>query len=208
VAGGGVGVADGVPTSAKQRGFRGAARKEEYDISVFELLDKDQSRMDTPHPHRTHTVFSHKHSVGGGVGGLRAQMDMFLRNPRFVGLKFPDMSRPETVEAKYGSKLTGHALSFMKQLLRIDPAERLTGADCLSHPYATPTEATVPPYSGAAIGLYLRCTFEAELKAAPPRYFDGVNDPHPLRLPAAGGGASSLTVGSHSPANERHRTTV
>ena len=98
------------------------------------------------------------------LGGLtQSQMDMFLRNPRFVGLKFPDMSRPETIEAKYGNKLTGHALSFMKALLRIDPAERLTGADCLSHPY-----------------------------------FDGVHDPHPLRLPAAGGAGAGLGR-SHTP---------
>lgn len=96
------------------------------------------------------------------LGGLtQSQMDLFLRNPRFVGLKFPDMSRPETIEAKYGNKLTGHALSFMKALLRIDPAERLTGADCLSHPY-----------------------------------FDGVHDPHPLRVPAAGGAGLGR---SHTP---------
>eukprot|EP00241_Pyramimonas_parkeae_P002863 CAMPEP_0114248296 /NCGR_PEP_ID=MMETSP0058-20121206/13497_1 /TAXON_ID=36894 /ORGANISM="Pyramimonas parkeae, CCMP726" /LENGTH=456 /DNA_ID=CAMNT_0001361693 /DNA_START=334 /DNA_END=1700 /DNA_ORIENTATION=- len=63
------------------------------------------------------------------------QMDMFLRNPRFVGLKFPDMSRPEHVELKYKGKLTGHALSFMKALLQMDPADRMSGTDCLNHPY-------------------------------------------------------------------------
>ncbi len=26
------------------------------------------------------------------------QMDMFLRNPRFLGFKFPDMSNPETLQ--------------------------------------------------------------------------------------------------------------
>jgi cyclin-dependent kinase-like len=28
------------------------------------------------------------------------QMEMFLRNPRFLGLKFPDMSKPETLEKR------------------------------------------------------------------------------------------------------------
>jgi cyclin-dependent kinase-like len=91
------------------------------------------------------------------LGGLtQSQMDMFLRNPRFAGLKFPDMSRPETIEAKYGNKLTGHALSFMKALLRIDPAERLTGVDCLSHPYFDgvhdPHPLRFPAAGGAALG--------------------------------------------------------
>ena len=30
------------------------------------------------------------------------QHEMFLRNPRFLGLKFPDMSRPETLQVRSG----------------------------------------------------------------------------------------------------------
>lgn len=37
-----------------------------------------------------------------------------MRNPRFVGLKFPDMSRPETVQRKYLGKLSKRAMNFMK----------------------------------------------------------------------------------------------
>ena len=44
--------------------------------------------------------------------------------PSFVGLKFPDMSRPETLQKKYVGKLTKRALSFMKALLQMDPAVR------------------------------------------------------------------------------------
>jgi len=64
-----------------------------------------------------------------------AQNEMFLRNPRFLGLKFPDMTRPETVEKKYLGKMSKRALNFMKGLLAMDPAQRLTGAQCLEHPY-------------------------------------------------------------------------
>ena len=46
---------------------------------------------------------------------------------RFVGLKFPDMSRPETLQKKYVGKLTKRALSFMKTLLLMDPAVRRVG---------------------------------------------------------------------------------
>ena len=63
------------------------------------------------------------------------QLDKFLRNPRFLGLKFPDMSRPETLERKYAGKLSKKALSFMKGLLNMDPAKRLSGSEALQHAY-------------------------------------------------------------------------
>ena len=34
---------------------------------------------------------------------------MFLRNPRFMGLKFPDMSKPETLEKRYVGKMPKRA---------------------------------------------------------------------------------------------------
>eukprot|EP00960_Hanusia_phi_P053845 762476-Hanusia_phi.AAC.6 len=63
------------------------------------------------------------------------QTDMFLRNPRFLGLKFPDMSRPETLEKRYVGKLTKKALSFMKGLLSMDPYKRLNAPDALQNSY-------------------------------------------------------------------------
>ena len=35
------------------------------------------------------------------------QHEMFLRNPRFLGLKFPDMSRPETLQVRSGGRRRG-----------------------------------------------------------------------------------------------------
>ena len=42
------------------------------------------------------------------------QQQAFLRNPRFAGLKFPDMSRPETLEKRYTHKMSPQAMSFLK----------------------------------------------------------------------------------------------
>lgn len=63
------------------------------------------------------------------------QMEMFLRNPRFLGLKFPDMTRPETLDKKYLGKGTKKSMQFMKGVLKMNPADRLTAADCLQHAY-------------------------------------------------------------------------
>lgn len=41
------------------------------------------------------------------------QTDMFMRNQRFSGLKFPDMHRPETLERRFARHLDAEAMSFL-----------------------------------------------------------------------------------------------
>jgi len=63
------------------------------------------------------------------------QMELFYRNPRFLGLKFPDMTKPETLEKKYLGKVTKKMITFMKGLTKMDPAERMSASECLQNPY-------------------------------------------------------------------------
>ena len=63
------------------------------------------------------------------------QLESFRKNPRFNGLKFPDISKPETLEKRYMSSLSKKALNLMSGLLKMDPAERLTGEQALQHPW-------------------------------------------------------------------------
>ena len=63
------------------------------------------------------------------------QKEFLLKNPRFLGKKFPDLSKPETIERRYLGKLNKRALAFMKALLKLDPKERLTCNEALKHPY-------------------------------------------------------------------------
>jgi cyclin-dependent kinase-like len=49
------------------------------------------------------------------AGPLCRQHDiLFLKNSRFAGLKFPDMSRPSTLEAKYRTIMAPDAMDFIK----------------------------------------------------------------------------------------------
>lgn len=49
------------------------------------------------------------------AGGLCRQHDtLFLKNKRFAGLKFPDMSHPLTLDAKFHNVLPPDALDFLK----------------------------------------------------------------------------------------------
>ena len=52
-----------------------------------------------------------------------------------MGLSFPDLSRPETLDLRYLGKLSRPALSFMKALLKVDPKDRLKDDKALEHPY-------------------------------------------------------------------------
>lgn len=64
----------------------------------------------------------------------------FLRNPRFIGLKFPDMSKPSmTLEKRYAGRLSPAAQAFMKSLLRMNENHRSVAEDCLVDPYFTNT---------------------------------------------------------------------
>jgi cyclin-dependent kinase-like len=62
-------------------------------------------------------------------------MESFNKNPRFVGMKFPDISKPETLEKKYSGKLSKNALGLMIGLLQLNPADRLSGEQALQHKY-------------------------------------------------------------------------
>ena len=58
-----------------------------------------------------------------------------MQNPRFAGLKFPDMSKPETLQKKYMGKFTKTAMHFMKSLLCMDPDLRPNTMATLNSPY-------------------------------------------------------------------------
>ena len=58
-----------------------------------------------------------------------------MKNPRFVGIKWPSLGKPETLERRYLGKVSKKTLNFMKALLKLDPNERLTSNEALNHPY-------------------------------------------------------------------------
>jgi cyclin-dependent kinase-like len=62
-------------------------------------------------------------------------MEIFVTNPRFIGLKFPEITNPETLERRYVGIFPKKALSLMKGLLEMDPYKRLTAEEAIRHPY-------------------------------------------------------------------------
>ncbi len=69
----------------------------------------------------------------------RRQTESFLKNPKFVGLKFPDVDQPsERLERKYWAHLKATRddfLSLMKAMLSLDPAKRPSATECLQHQF-------------------------------------------------------------------------
>lgn len=50
-------------------------------------------------------------------------------------MKFHEISKPETLEKRFQSKMNLKAISFLKGLLRLDPMKRFTAIEALEHPY-------------------------------------------------------------------------
>jgi cyclin-dependent kinase-like len=50
-------------------------------------------------------------------------------------MKFPEIGKPETIERRYLIKLPRKAISFVKGLLKMDPAERFSVREALKQPY-------------------------------------------------------------------------
>ena len=67
-----------------------------------------------------------------------SHLELFLKNERFAGFKFPDMSRPEKLRCKYGRKVSKRALSFMNNMLNMEPKCRMDSDTCLQHPFFAP----------------------------------------------------------------------
>ena len=52
-----------------------------------------------------------------------------------MGFKFPDVTKPETLEKKYGGKISKDGLALMRGLLEMDPKERISAKQALMHPF-------------------------------------------------------------------------
>lgn len=63
------------------------------------------------------------------------QMEMFLRNPRFSGIQFPDVTRPETLEKRYSRRMPKQQMQVLKGTLVMDSRRRLSAKDVLARPW-------------------------------------------------------------------------
>ena len=76
------------------------------------------------------------HCIQKVLGNLpEDQVDMFYKNPLYVGNKLLDVQKPETLEKRYMGKLPKIAINFMKGLLELNPKKRLIGDRLFQHPY-------------------------------------------------------------------------
>jgi cyclin-dependent kinase-like len=59
---------------------------------------------------------------------------MFEMHPQHRGMNFY-LTEPQTLAQRYAGKVSQEELNFLEGLLALDPKKRMTGVDCLRHPY-------------------------------------------------------------------------
>ncbi|GMF49275.1 unnamed protein product [Phytophthora fragariaefolia] len=65
----------------------------------------------------------------------KRHMELFATNPRFSGLKIPEVKVPETLSRRYCGRVSKKAISFLEGAIRLCPEDRFTSEECLKHPY-------------------------------------------------------------------------
>ena len=61
--------------------------------------------------------------------------EKFIKNQRFLGMKFPEIQSLDPLEKKYFGKIDQKGMSFLKAILKMDPSQRITASDALNHPF-------------------------------------------------------------------------
>ncbi|KAF1318250.1 Cmgc/cdkl protein kinase, partial [Globisporangium splendens] len=65
----------------------------------------------------------------------KRHMDLFATNPRFSGMKMPEVKHPETLYRKFSGRLSKKGICFLEGTVQLCPEDRLTSEECLKHPY-------------------------------------------------------------------------
>ncbi|EEY69272.1 cyclin-dependent kinase, putative [Phytophthora infestans T30-4] len=61
--------------------------------------------------------------------------ELFAMNPRFSGLKIPEVKAPETLTRRYCGRVSKKGISFLEGVIRLCPEDRFSSEECLKHPY-------------------------------------------------------------------------
>lgn len=65
----------------------------------------------------------------------KRHMELFATNPRFSGMKIPEVKHPETLHRRFCGRLSKKAIAFLEATVQVCAENRLTSEECLRHPY-------------------------------------------------------------------------
>ncbi|GLD93284.1 hypothetical protein PINS_up001876 [Pythium insidiosum] len=112
----------------------------------------------------------------------KRHMELFATNPRFSGMKMPDVKHPETLQRKYCGRLSKRGLQFLEMTLQLNAEDRLTSEQCLRHPYfdGLSGDTTVSPSVPAEVKpLPLSFLGDKDEEAAAATEYEPMGD-HPM----------------------------
>ena len=57
---------------------------------------------------------------------IATHQEHFLKNPKFIGMKFPEIHSIDSIQRKYFGKIDKQGLDLLKRMLKMDPKQRIT----------------------------------------------------------------------------------
>lgn len=62
-------------------------------------------------------------------------------------MKFPEITHPETIEARYAPVMNDIEIDLMKRMLEMDPYQRIKAREAIEHDYFEELRASDPEYN-------------------------------------------------------------
>ena len=56
---------------------------------------------------------------------IATHQEHFLKNPKFIGMKFPEIHNIDSIQRKYFGKIDKQGLDLLKLMLKMDPKQRI-----------------------------------------------------------------------------------
>lgn len=86
------------------------------------------------------------------LGSLpKRHMELFATNPRFSGMKMPEMKHPETLYRKFSGRLAKKGVCFLEGTIQLCPEDRFSSEECLNHPYFEGLSNMFPGATGSSV---------------------------------------------------------
>lgn len=107
------------------------------------------------------------------LGSLpKRHMELFATNPRFSGMKMPEVKHPETLYRKFNGRLSKKGICFLEGTIQLCSEDRFSSEECMNHPYFEGLSHMFPGATGSSSSGSVGAQHAMEVKPLPLNFAD------------------------------------